>query len=72
MREILGGVLFAESPLPTLSSVLTHTPMTEKPHAGGGQKDLPRAAWQRQDMHRGFEVSAWQQVDWLAWIFFSI
>lgn len=28
MREVLGGVLFAESPLPTLSSVLTHTPMT--------------------------------------------
>lgn len=70
MREVLDGVLFAESPLPTLRSVLTHIPMTEKPHAGGGQKDLPWATWQRQDMHRGFEVLAWQQVDWLAWIFF--
>lgn len=70
MREVLDGVLFAESPLPTLRSVLTHIPMTEKPHAGGGQKDLRWAAWQRQDMHRVFEVLAWQQVDWLAWIFF--
>lgn len=59
MREVLDGVLFAESPLPTLRSVLTHIPMTEKPHAGGGQKDLPWATWQRQDMHRGFEVLAW-------------